>query len=156
MCALAWRFHQQTRLDLDDLRQEGRIAAATAAESYVNNRGATLKTWATNKAKYAMLDYIRSVFGRKGQRAHLHNAGSIHPDDGERAIEISAPVDVTAFELEDALQGMMLRLQKRDRWIVRQRLAGCTMREIGQLCDPPISESRVCQMIGAIRKRITA
>lgn len=46
--------------DMEDMMQEGRIAAFKASSSYDPACGASPATWARNKAEFAMRDYARA------------------------------------------------------------------------------------------------
>lgn len=134
---------------VDDLAQEGRIGAAIAFQRHTGK--APVRAVMLRRARFAMVDACRAMLGRHGQKQRVRDAAQLSIDALDRLMP-SAPPDghVALVELLDVAA---VRLTPVERAIVSLRLAGLTMREVGDRLG--LHESTICIKLKRMRERLT-
>ena len=150
----------QTGLDADDLFQEGMMAADRAMMRHDPDAGATIKTWGTSKARYGILDYITAHFGRRGRANELKgkllkavSTDSLGSTEESSSFEFLKAVD-ECVEARLDFDLWLATLHGRDHWVITSKIEGKSLVEIGE--ELGISDSRVCQVLGKLRREFTA
>lgn len=136
----------------EDLFQEGMIGLLRALPRYDKSRSKFV-TWATNTARFAILDSLRSnAFGpRDSEIAVL----SLNNKTDEMAAE---PIDLIADHSDEySARDIVLAidsLPERTRLILRLRFVDWTQEEVGELLG--LTASRICQLEGSARLALAA
>lgn len=146
----ASKYHPQER---DDLQQEAAIGALQAAAVFDPAKNVKFKTFAQLRARGAVVDAIRRLFGRAGQK----NLQAVAFDDLQREPAAQA----SRIELDDyeEVEAALRLLDQRERLIVKSYWGVCghQKKTFGEIAaDLGVTESRVCQVYALILERLQA
>jgi len=143
-------------VDFDDVHQEALIVLFAAASRFDEAKQAgTVDAWLGMKVKYGLADHYRLVFGRKGtaRRAQQFplslDASLVEGEEGTFADRVADSDD--QYEIVDILD-MVDRLEHRNGPMVRQRITGATLDEIGALLG--VNGSRISQRLKIARQEL--
>jgi RNA polymerase sigma factor (sigma-70 family) len=147
------------QIAVDDLHQEGCVAALEASSSWDSSRGASPKTWALYKAEKRMLDYLReNDHLSRAHRIALKKAGTAPEDQPKQPYSLEATEAHRWLEAEaDDYDGVLDRLvvAEFEMWARTQHWWRGHMPTIYQMWMEGFSQVAISKVIGVTESRIT-
>jgi len=150
---LVWRTVREKNLaylDFDVLLSAGYLGYTQSLKRFDPERNVKFKTFAEYRVKGAVLDEVRKLIGdercknkRPAQAANYDMA--LASDNGEAISKVESYMTVDKFFAD-------IPLGQRDKDILKCRVAGMNLREIGKKFS--FSESRASQLLAEIKKEI--
>jgi RNA polymerase sigma factor for flagellar operon FliA len=151
-------------LPIEDLIQEGALAAFQALPRFDTSRGVKVETWIAPRIFGALRDFARKMgrlmkggerTGRVERIVSIDKTVQHQSADGPIAVKdlIQAPPSARRLHTADGWSEILAGLSQRERLLlIGYFIEDRTMREIGR--DLRLSESRVCQMMSQIIVRL--
>ena len=134
-------------LDVDNLISAGFFGYSQAIKRYDPTRGAKLKTFAEYRIRGAVLDEVRKMIGDE----RCKNKRPTQVDDFDMTqIEGNGNSIESVFDVERFFD--QIPLDKRSKLILKARIEGLNLREIGEKFG--FSESRASQLLADIKKQV--
>lgn len=141
-----WARYNAGAPDWEDTAQEGRIAAAASLETFSTERKVPAGAWAWMKAKYRMIDYLRT-YG-PNRRSHLSSIDDLPwldegaPAEGIQAVEDRALIRAIADRATDGELAVLEGVAR-----------GKTLTEVAD--ERGVSISAVSRSMLRLRRRVT-
>jgi len=142
-----WARQNAGALDWEDTAQEGRIAAAASLKTFSPERKVPAGAWAWVKAKYRMIDYLRT-YG-PNRRSHLCSI-----DDLPWLDEGAPAAGIQAVEDRALIREIASRATKGELAVLAGVAEGKTLTEVAD--DRGITISAVSRSMIRLRRRVVA
>lgn len=130
-----------------------------AARSWDPSRGTSFGTYAWGRARGNILDHLRKMVGRNGEKPRMFGFSQHTEDEDENIPHVAENRAYVTTDYvretvcgEDFISHVLQSLKPKERAALTMRMDGHTMKEIGQALR--VSASRVCQIFNELKEQL--